>query len=69
MKELVFENGFFVIIIKIFREINDIKIVDILNYLKYKVIVELCYFFLMDVIECGLVIIDFVRLVFGWIYY
>lgn len=69
MKEFVFENGFFVIIIKIFREINDIKIVDILNYLKYKVIVELCYFFLMDVIECGLVIIDFVRLVFGWIYY
>lgn len=69
MKELVFENGFFVIIIKIFREINDIKIVDILNYLKYKVVVELCYFFLMDVIECGLVIIDFVRLVFGWIYY
>lgn len=66
---MVFENGFFVIIIKIFREINDIKIVDILNYLKYKVIVELCYFFLMDVIECGLVIIDFVRLVFGWIYY
>lgn len=49
---MVFENGFFVIIIKIFREINDIKIVDILNYLKYKVIVELCYFFLMDVIEC-----------------
>lgn len=66
---MVFENGFFVIIIKIFREINDIKIVDILNYLKYKVIVELCYFFLMDVIECGLVIIDFVRLGFGWIYY
>ena len=54
----VFENGFSVIISNTLRKTNEIKLADISSYLKYKAVVESCYFLLMDMIECGLAAIN-----------